>query len=438
MLRVPTVDDTQFAGLASWIAEAGLSGQSETELLTELCARLLALGMPLARVNVFIDTLHPIYVGYSYVWQAATAEAEIGQEMRGGDRRRRRPAASAASTNEYRYRPQLNDEQVARWQRSTFFRLIETGDAVLRRHLTAESGAEFPVLGDLYSSGMTDYVAIVDRFGADAVIGDMDCVYSSWITDVAAGFDDADVAGLRRLTPFLALAIKSAMLVRIARTLVETYLGRDPARRVLQGSITQGASASLEAVLWFSDLHDYTRISDRARPDQIIPLLDDYADVTISAIYEQGGDVLKLVGDGTLAIFAAEDRGNACRAALTAARTALKRVDELKQRRLASDLPATDLYLGLHVGEVTYGNFGSRERLDFTVVGPAVNEVNRIAAMCRLVDQPILISSAFAAAIGPERDRLVSVGRYALRGVGRPEDLFTLDGAFAPETRDEI
>ncbi|MGH6991289.1 MAG: adenylate/guanylate cyclase domain-containing protein, partial [Stellaceae bacterium] len=227
--------------------------------------------------------------------------------------------------------------------------------------------------------------------------------------------------------------IKSAMLMRIARTLVETYLGRDPAIRVLKGSIMRGTSASLEAVLWFSDLHDYTRISDRARPDQIIPLLDDYADTIISAIYGQGGDVLKLVGDGTLAIFTAEDRGDACRAALTAARTALSGVKELKQRRLASDLPATDMYLGLHVGEVVYGNFGSRERLDFTVVGPAVNEVSRIAAMCRLVDQPILISSAFAAAIGSERDQLVSVGRYALRGVGLPQDLFTLDGPFVPD-----
>jgi adenylate cyclase len=429
------VDDAQFASLAASIAAAGLSGQPETELLATLCTRLVTLDVPLARVNVFIDTLHPIYGGHSYVWQIEADETAARQEIRRGDQRRdRRRAAAGPATNEYRYPPQVDDEQVARWQRSTFFRLIEKDESLLRRRLTAESGAEFSVLGDLYAGGMTDYVAIVDRFGADVVIGDMDCVYSSWMTDAPEGFNDTQVDVLQRLTPFLALAIKSAMLVRIARTVVETYLGRDPARRVLKGSITQGTSASLDAVLWFSDLHDYTRISDRAQPEEIIPLLDDYADTIISAIYEQGGDVLKLVGDGTLAIFTADDRGNACRAALAAARTALSGVKELKGRRLANGLPATDMYLGLHVGEVIYGNFGSRERLDFTVVGPAVNEVNRIAAMCRLVDQPILISSTFAEAIGPERNGLVSVGRYALRGVGRPQDLFTLDGSLAPDS----
>jgi adenylate cyclase len=406
-----------------------LNGLSETALLTELCTRIVALGVPLARVAVFIDTLHPIYGGHNYVWPGKANEATAGQEIRDAQQRSDRRSVSAPpGASERRYMQPLDDEQVARWQRSTFYRLIETGEALLRRRLTAESATEFSVLADLHAEGMTDYVAIIDRFGADDVIGDMDCVYSSWITAAPGGFADAQVATLRRLTPFLALAIKSAMLMRISRTLVETYLGRDPARRILKGSITQGASASLEAVLWFSDLHDYTRISDRARPDQIIPFLDDYADVIISTIYEQGGDVLKLVGDGTLAIFTAEDRGDASRAALAAARTVLHRVGDLKRRRLASDLPATDMYLGLHVGEVIYGNFGSRERLDFTVVGPAVNEVSRIAAMCRLVDQPILISSAFAASLGPEREHLVSVGRYALRGVGRPEDLFTLDG----------
>ena len=149
----------------------------------------------------------------------------------------------------------------------------------------------------------------------------------------------------------------------------------------------------------------------------------------ISAVHGEGGDVLKLIGDGTLAMFTGEDRTAACRAALAAAHKAFGQIEELKQRRTASGLPATDLYLGLHLGEVVYGNFGSRERLDFTVVGPAVNEVSRIAGMCRLVDQPILASSAFFAALGPEQNRLVSVGRYALRGVGQAQDLFTLERA---------
>jgi adenylate cyclase len=165
-------------------------------------------------------------------------------------------------------------------------------------------------------------------------------------------------------------------------------------------------------------------------PEQIIPLLDDYADVIISAIHAHGGDVLKLIGDGILAIFTAEDRKHACAAALAAATAARSNVAALNVRRAHDGLPVTDMYLGLHFGEVFYGNIGSIDRLDFTVVGPAVNETSRIAAMCRSVDQPMLVSKAFANVDGI-RSRLVSVGRYALRGVAQPQELFTLDSARA-------
>ena len=398
------MDDAQFAELASWISAAGLRGLDETTLVTEFCARLVAQSLPLARAQLFIDTLHPTCGGRAYAWHAAKA---------------------ATTATEY---AQPNDgEMLARWQQSPFYHLVETGGSMLRRRLNPQTIAEFPVFSDAFQAGMTEFVAVVDRFGADAIIGEMDCVYSSWSTDAPDGFSDWQVTALRRLTPSLALAIKSATLGRIAKTLVETYLGRDPGARVLRGSITRGISASIEAVLWFSDLHDYTRICDHARPEEIISFLNDYAETVIAAIHESGGDVLKLIGDGTLAIFTGDDRNSACRAALMAAQKALARAGKLKDRRLGEGLPATNLYLALHFGEVVYGNFGSRERLDFTVVGPAVNEASRIAAMCRLIDQPILFSSAFHSALGPEQDRLVSVGRYALRGVEQPQDLFTLD-----------
>jgi adenylate cyclase len=186
-------------------------------------------------------------------------------------------------------------------------------------------------------------------------------------------------------------------------------------------------------VLWFSDLRNYTRISDTSAPEEIIPLLNDYAEAVVSSIHQNSGDVLKLIGDGVLAIFPAEDRSRACAAALDAARTAREAVTALNARRFEKGLPATEMYLGLHIGEVFYGNIGSKERLDFTVVGPAVNEVSRIAAMCRSVDQPILMSSDFAASVADERRAFASVGRFALRGVGKPQELFTLDleGALA-------
>ncbi len=396
------MDDDQFAELSTWIAEAGLAGQSESAILAGFCEREVARGMPLGRALVLIDTLHPIYEGRAFRWTRAQKETTLTEYGR-------------------------TDDDLSRWQRSPFHRLEESDEPLLRRRLTAETEAEFSIFAELRAAGMTDYVAIANRFTGAEIIGDVDCVYSSWATDAAKGFQDDEVAHLLRLSPFLALAVKSASLTRIAGTLVETYLGRDAGRRVLQGRIARGVAERIEAALWFSDLRGYTRFSDTASPGDIIPLLNHYADAIISAIHEQGGDVLKLIGDGALAIFAAEDRGRACDAALTAALEARRRVALVNQRRIGKGLAVTDMYLGLHIGDVFYGNIGSKDRLDFTVIGPAVNEVSRIAAMCRSVDQPVLVSSAFAAALGEKRSALVSVGRYALRGVGRPQDLYTIE-----------
>src|SRR5262249_12772987 len=159
-----------------------------------------------------------------------------------------------------------------------------------------------------------------------------------------------------------------------------------------------------------------------------IPLLNDYAGVVIGSVQESGGDVLKLVGDGTLAIFKDDDPGTACRQALDAEARLGCRIADLNVRRAAARRPVTTVYLGLPIGDVFYGNVGSDDRLDFTVVGPAVNEVSRIASMCRSVDRGVLVSSDFVAAAGEgERARFVSVGRFALRGVGHARELFTLD-----------
>ena len=160
----------------------------------------------------------------------------------------------------------------------------------------------------------------------------------------------------------------------------------------------------------------------------IIPLLNDYADAVITAVLDEEGDVLKLIGDGTLAIFKANAPEQACARAVAAAEKAQRNVAALNKARTAAGLPTTEIYLGLHVGTMFYGNIGSTSRLDFTVVGPAVNEANRIAGMCRSIEQPVLVSSSFFAAAGAAaRARLVCVGRYALRGVARPQELYTLD-----------
>jgi adenylate cyclase len=396
------MDTAHFVELSAWITEAGLAGQSETAILAGFCEREVARGLPLARALVLIDTLHPIHEGRAFRWTRAQKETTLTEYGR-------------------------TDDDLSRWQHSPFYRLEESGESLLRRRLTAATEGEFSIFPELRADGVTDYAAMANRFATDEAIGGIDCVYSSWATDASQGFADDDIVNLSRLMPFLALAVKTASLARIAGTLVETYLGRDPGRRVLQGRIARGVAEQIEAVLWFSDLRGYTRISDTAPPEEIIPLLNHYADAIISAIHEQGGDVLKLMGDGVLAIFTGEDRGRACDAALTAALAARHSVAAVNQRRATKGLPITDIYLALHVGEVFYGNIGSKDRLDFTVVGPAVNEVSRIAALCRSVDQPLLVSAAFAAALGEAKSRLVSVGRYALRGVGRPQDLYTLE-----------
>jgi adenylate cyclase len=407
------MNENLFAELVAWLTEAGLAGTPESDIFSVFCDRCVGAGIPLGRAHVAIDTLHPVHEGSLFRWGYPNEPLvhEYGRTSLDGLDVSGAVPLDAQATNV--------------WRRGPFYNMLQTGASLLRRRLSAETKDEFSMLADWLEAGMTDYVAITTRFAAQGVIGEMDAVYSSWGTKTPEGFNDRQIATLEHLVPHLALAIKSVSLARMTRTLMETYLGRDAGQRVLSGRIVRGLAERIDAVVWFSDLRGFTRITDTT-PEQVIPLLNDYSDVIVSAIHEYGGDVLKLIGDGTLAIFAAENRTHACNAALSAAIAARQGVAELKKRRSAEGKPVTDMYLGLHVGEVFYGNIGSHERLDFTVIGPAVNEVSRIAAMCRSVDQPILMSSAFAKVDAVKR-RLVSVGRYALRGISHPQELFTID-----------
>jgi len=400
--------------LSAWLTQAGLAGAPETDIFSAFCDRCVAAGIPLGRAHMAIDTLHPVHEGRLFRWGYGPNESPVHEY--GRTSLERLDASGSVS---------LDVQAAEVWRRSPFNNLLQTSASLLRRRLNTDSKDEFSMLPDWFAAGMTDYVAIITRFAAEGVIGEMDAVYSSWGTRAPDGFNNGQIATLEHIVPYLALAIKSVSLVRMTRTLMETYLGRDAGQRVLSGRIVRGVAERIDAVVWFSDLRGFTRITDTT-PEQMIPLLNDYSDVIVSAIHEHGGDVLKLIGDGILAIFTAESRMQACNAALAAAIAARKGVAELKERRAAEDKPVTDVYLGLHVGEVFYGNVGSRERLDFTVLGPAVNETSRIAAMCRSIDQPVLMSAAFAN-VGDLKRRLVSVGRYALRGVAHPQELFTFD-----------
>ena len=403
------LNQSAFDELASWVTEAGLIGRTDSELMAGFCRRMTDAGLHLARAMVILDTLHPIYEGRVLRWRADLPNTV--------------EAIDYGRTNE--------GEAAENWQRSPFFHLLQSGENVMRRRLVAGEAADFSAIAQARDEGMTDYLALVHRFAAEGVIGEMDCVYSSWATDSPKGFGDGAASALKRLVPFLNLALKSAALARMAGTLAETYLGRDAGRRVMSGRIARGVADKIGAVLWYSDLHGFTHITDSSPPEQIIPLLNDYADVVVSAVHGHGGDVLKLIGDGTLAIFADDNREQACLEALAAAARVRNDVVKLNQGRAKAGLPTTQVYLALHVGDVFYGNVGSKDRLDFTVIGPAVNEVSRILAMSRSVEQDVLVSASFADAAGAGvRNRLVSVGRYALRGVTQPQELFIPEPGF--------
>ena len=399
------MDESKLTALSAWITEAGLIGLPETELLAGFCARATFAGLPIASGLLVIDTLHPVYEGNAVRW------------------RRGEPEASFTG-----YGRTIAGEREDKWRASPFFHLIDTGEDWVRRRVTPESCAEFPAVASAAEEGMTDYLGILNRFEPEGAIADWDGLFSSWTTDQPGGFSDEEIAGLLKVLPGLAMAMKATTLARMASTLLETYLGRDACNSVWSGRIARGVADRIDAVLWFSDLRSYTRISDNAPPEQIIPLLNDYADAVISAVQAAGGDVLKLIGDGVLAIFNADDPAIACANAIAAERQLRRMLAELNARRQEDGKPTTDVYLGLHIGEVFYGNIGSQTRLDFTVVGPAVNEVSRISSMCRSVERHMIMSSDFVEACPPEHQvHAVSLGRFALRGIARAKELFTWD-----------
>lgn len=390
----------------NWLTGQGLTGLPEIDLLRGFCERCRAEGLELSRGLVVIDTLHPIYEGRGFRWSD-------------------RPSNESEA---FEYLPTDDGASGSGWRRSVFFHMLEHGHDEMVIDLADAASMDFSQIGELAEKGHRHYLAFVHRFGENGALGLMDCLYSCWTTRRDSGFSEAELAALRDLVPVLGLAIKSAQQVDIARTLGRVYLGRGASEQVLGGRISRGVTERIKAVLWYSDLRGSTSISETIGPDEIIPFLNDYAQAVIDAIHDAGGDALKLIGDGVLAMFIGEDMADARRAALRAEHLSRKNVAVLNARRASEGRPTTSAYIGLHVGEVLYGNIGSQDRLDFTVVGPTVNEVSRIASMSRSVDRELLASSEFYKGLdAPGRRYLVSTGRYALRGIGRAQDLYTLD-----------
>jgi adenylate cyclase len=406
------MDPTPRSHLINWLVGQGLTGLPENELLRGFCERCRAGGLDLSRGIVFIDTLHPIFEGRGFRWtDTESNESDVFEY---------------GSTNE--------GDAAQIWRRSTFYHLLEHGHDEIRIDLADSHKLDFSMIDDLAARGHKHFIAFVHRFGEAGTMGQMDCLYSYWVTRRDDGFSEQGLSALRDLVPVLGLAIKSAAHADVARTLGRVYLGRDASEQVLRGKISRGVTERINTVLWFSDLRGSTGISENIAPDEIIPFLNDYAQASIDAIHDAGGEVLKLIGDGVLAMFTHENMATAMRTALRAEHQFRRNMIALNARRSTEGRPTTSAYVGLHVGEVFYGNIGSEDRLDFTVVGPAVNEVSRIASMCRSVDRELLASSDFRAGLDAAgRNYLVSTGRFALRGIGRAQDLYTLDPSIAAD-----
>jgi adenylate cyclase len=398
--------------LMNWLVSQGLTGLPEHDLLRGFCQRCRAEGLDLSRGLVFIDTLHPIFEGRGFRWN----DSETNE------------------SDAFEYGSTDTGDAAQNWRRSTFFHMLEHGHDEIRIDLADCASLDFSMIDELAAKGHKHFIAFVHRFGEAGTMGQMDCFYSYWATRRDGGFGEQGLAALRDLVPVLGLAIKSAAHADVARTLGRVYLGRDAAEQVLKGKISRGVTERIKAVLWFSDVRGSTAISERIGPDEIIPFLNDYAQASIDAIHDAGGEVLKLIGDGVLAMFTSENMAVAKRAALRAEHRFRHNINVLNARRAAESRPVTSAYVGLHVGEVFYGNIGSEDRLDFTVVGPAVNEVSRIASMCGSVDRELLMSSDFRNGLDATgRNHLVSTGRFALRGISRAQDLYTLDPDIAAD-----
>lgn len=395
--------------LAAVLVDSVVAGCTPTAILEALCRALVDGGMPLSRATAGAFLIHPLLDATLVIWRA--------------DR-----GAYLDDTP----RPTIRGNEA--WRHSPFHHMEQEGSDLLRCRLERGEGADgFAVLADLAAEGATDYLALRTRLAAGVTLGAGTSIFSSWITRRNGGFLPAEIDRIAGMEPLLAVVLAAALGTATAGTLLATYLGADAASRVLGGDVERGRVEMIHAVIWYSDLAGFTRLVDKVSGAgmlqlftghaEILGLLNDHAEILVDAIEGKGGQVLKFMGDGILAIFRAATEADACEAALDAWVDAEARCAKLARRRIGETHP----YLALHAGEVLYGNIGGRARLDFTVLGPAVNEASRIAALCRQLDRNVIMSEAFAEFCpAPRRDGLLALGRYALRGVARPQMLFGL------------
>ncbi|HTZ79361.1 MAG TPA: adenylate/guanylate cyclase domain-containing protein [Stellaceae bacterium] len=383
--------------IGEWLLSDRRNPRAGGERFDQLCWRLVGQDVPLWRATFSTPTLHPQYQGYAYRWWRDRALVEEFRVLHG-----------IRETADYLVSP--------------IRAVIEQGVTV---HYSLEGDkdraaiAAFPMLGRLRSEGATGY------FACPLTLFNNNNQAITWATDRPGGFSDANIDVLVKLLPVLGAVADAAFMRRVASGVLDTYLGRTIGRRVLDGQIHRGHGDRLQAILMATDLRGFTGLSDRLPGEELISLLDDYFEAVSQPIFARGGEILKFIGDGVLAIFdvSRRDAGEATEAALAAAEEGLLRLADLSQSRAAKGQSALHMGVGLHMGEVFYGNVGAADRLDFTAIGPAVNLTSRLEGLTKRLDRPLLISEDFARAC---QRPLLSLGFHPVRGLSRPAEIFGL------------
>ncbi len=386
--------------LANWLMQEALAERDLEPVVTNCCERLQAAGIPLARAFFAFAVLHPLHSAIGITW------------TRG----------NGVSVEDYPHVPGGISDQ---FRRSPHFYMIERKLDVMRIRLESSDGPkEFPIIQDLKADGITDYLAFTIDFlmlGGRGMMG-------SWSTDVEGGFSEGDIEHLLRIQRRLAVAAKVAIQARLMRNLANTYLGPITGSYVLEGQIKRGDGQSIEAAVWLSDLRNSTALADNLPRQEYIDTLNGYFDITGGAVQAAGGEILDFIGDGLLAIFPIRESrdsvGDSCRRAMTAANDALTRRDKHNEERQAAGLAPLEFGVGLHVGEVMYGNVGVPERLTFSAFGVALHEVDRLEKLSKELGEAVLASSNFVDAAGEGNWR--DLGTHHLRGVGCPVNVRAL------------
>jgi adenylate cyclase len=360
----------------------------------EMCLRIVAGGIPLWRAFCSVATLHPQIAATAYLWRRSTPGA-----------------VRFTADHSFGNAPEYTTSPIAEVQR--------TGVMIRRRLQDPGCPLDYPALSEFKSEGGTDYAAMPMLCSS----GEINSI--TWLTDRTGGFSDDEIAGLAAVAEALAIIVELQATRRISRHLMDTYVGHRTGERVLAGKITRGSGEQIRAVVWLCDLRGFTAMTDTLPRDKVIELLNDYFETMVDAVTAEGGEALKFMGDGMLAIFeltASEDPRDRCAAALRAAAAASEKIAARNLERRAADEPEIHFGLALHLGEVSYGNIGAPARLDFTVIGPAVNHAARLEKVGVELGRSVVTSASFAAAA---KGGLESIGRHMLRGVSEPQEVFS-------------